>query len=158
MFRHFVVIALAITALLALFATGERRQQFEEKVAEKQQEKKLKAIEMKMAKEGKGGNTGLVFKDNRRHRTYWPPDPGFSEQTYDNTFETVAPQLGGGKGPRLIDVPSTAGQPSAGATVAPPGMTSQAIEAIKKKKKKLLSDDGMPHRRPPPTEESLAED
>lgn len=76
MFRHFAVATLAITACLAIFAQGEQRQAFEQRLAEKKENRELKNADLELAKQGKGGKTGLVFKDNRRGSVNWAPDEG----------------------------------------------------------------------------------
>lgn len=74
MFRHFAVLTLSITAILAVFSQGEQQQKIEQRLAEKKENRELKEADLELAKQGKGGNTGLVFKDNRRNYVSWAPD------------------------------------------------------------------------------------
>jgi hypothetical protein len=156
MFRHFAVLTLAITGLLAMFAGGENREAFEQQLAQNQENKKLKEAELEMAKQGKGGNTGLIFKDNRRRKVGWASDRRYPGVNVVPTEGEGSPELGASSSPRFIDLPSRVGEPSGQPTVAPPGMTGQDIVVLQTKKKKLAKKDAVV-RRPPPTEESEAD-
>ena len=62
MYRHFAFITVAITASLAVFADGEQRQAIEENIAQKKQNQELVETERELARQGKGGNSGLNLK------------------------------------------------------------------------------------------------
>ena len=66
MYQHFAVVTVAITACLAVFADGEEKEAFQEQIAQRQALNELKAEEQKLAEQGKGGNAGMSFKDNRQ--------------------------------------------------------------------------------------------
>jgi hypothetical protein len=156
MFRHFAMLTVAVTALLGMFATGENRAAFEQQLAERQEKNQLKAAELELAKQGKGGNTTLVFKDNRRKKGSWGPDPRHSAVSEVAIDGEGSPELGAGNGPQFVDLPSTPGQLSGQTTVAPPGMTSQFISELQKRKQQRLRKEGPP-RRPPSEEEDEAD-
>jgi len=148
MFRHFVVVTIMATGLLAMFASGERREAFEQQLAEKRE---LKQAELELARQGKGGNTSLVFKDNRRSKTSWGSDYGTTETTEVPLDSDEAPELIAASDPQFIDLSNTAHTLPEQPTVAPPGMTAQGISELqKRKKKRAVAADML--RRPPPIE------
>ncbi|MDG2003349.1 MAG: hypothetical protein P8J20_08460 [Novosphingobium sp.] len=144
-FRHFVVITVAITFLLAMFSDGENREAFEQQLAEKSEKKRLEQAELEMAKQGKGGNTSLVFKDNRAKKTSWRSDPGNPSDNYvpiestggaDGNDDDFAPELVADRSPQFVDPAKTVDEPEHTLAGAPPGMSSEAIKALQKKKKR----------------------
>jgi hypothetical protein len=158
MLRHFAVLTLALTGLLAMFAIGEDRKAFEEELAERRENKELKQAELELAKQGKGGNTTLVFKDNRKTKTTWAPDygqPGVNHVPIDGAG---SPELAAGRGPQFIDITGTARQGSEQLTAAPPGMNAETIRELQNKTKKKGVRKEEAEVRPPLTEEEWADD
>jgi len=136
LFRHFAVLTLALAAVLALFATGERREALESQLAETSERNKLAAAELELAKKGKGGNTSLVFKDNRRNTVKWAPDSSVPVGTgaFDEAEEDGAEMAT--VGPTFIDAPNAVGGTGETFLAPPPGMTMEQMIALKKQKKK----------------------
>jgi hypothetical protein len=133
-FRHVAILTIAAAGVLALFASGESRQDFEDELARKSEQKRLEEAELKLAKQGKGGNTTVVFKDNRTG-SWGSVDTG-EEYEIDISGEG-APELTAAPGPRFVTV-SQPGQAHTGPSAAPPGMSADALEEIAKKKKKKI--------------------
>ena len=152
MFRHFAALTLAVTGLLALLATGENREAVELQVEEKREKNELRQKELELAKQGKGGNTSLVFKDNRKQKAAWSIDEGNPETSYATAEGEGSPELIGDTGPKYVDLPGEASGNATRSSVAPPGMTGQALNELRKRKKRLAQKDPT-GRRPPPTED-----
>jgi len=142
MFRHFAILTLAMTGLLAMFASGENRQALEEQVAARQERDELKAAELRMAEEGKGGNTRLLFKDRRRYRGRWGNDAGVVEAQQGPIITASEVELTGADAPHFVDMQSAAADLEELPEVPPPGMTMEELIEEREQNKRSKSKNG----------------
>lgn len=152
MYRHFAVITVGITALLAMFASGENGEAIQASLAERQQYV-ASADKEKAAQQAKRGMLAANFKDNRTTVGSWGGDDVVDRaegvvRDYTGVLgrsdSTAARALGG----QTISLPVSASgteklvMPSA----PPPGMTMEEYFAAEKLKRRGKLADGQPLR------------
>ena len=133
-FRHVAVVVLALGGLLAMFASGESREEFERQLAENQERKRLEQAELELAKKGKGGNTTLVFKDKRRGS--WGSDTGAGGAHEISAEGEGSPELVAASAPRLVNTPPSLEEVEDLPAIPPPGMTMEELLEAKRLQKR----------------------
>ena len=149
MYRHFAVITVAVTGLLAMFAHGENGEAAQAALAKRQQAN-VEAKKESHANAGKQGMLAANFKDNRATVGSWGSDTGAGGQAegvvrdYSGTIERYESKTSHIAGGQSIAMPVTAAGKAKEFVLPaapPPGMTmEELLEAEKRKRGRKLAE------------------